>query len=63
MERRTWQEALALVHQHNWEKWEKLQDTYPVGGQRVQVPGELPDDIVEQLEDTIKSLPKVVRYA
>ena len=63
VERRTWQEALALVHQHNWEKWEKLQDTYPVGGQRVQVPGELPDDIVEQLEDTIKSLPKVVRYA
>lgn len=64
VERRTWQEALALVHQHNWQKWELLQHKYPLeGGQRRQTPGDLDDAVVEQLQETINSLPPVTRYA
>jgi len=60
---RTWQEALKAVHKHCWEKWMELKATYPLGaGQDEQVPGEIPDSVLEQLKPTIDSLPAITRY-
>ena len=59
-----WKEALKLVHDHNWSKWLLLQGTYPLQpGQRLQTPGEIDDEVFDMLEETIKSLDEVVRYA
>ena len=63
-DRREWKEALKLVHDHNWSKWLLLQGTYPLQpGQRLQTPGEIDDEVFDMLEETIKSLGEVVRYA
>ena len=58
-----WQECLREVHSHNWQKWNLLKMQYPLEpDQPEQVPGQVPQDIMEQLRPTVQSLGEVVRY-
>ena len=56
---RTWQEALAEVHEWMWNKWSAL----PVGVQRPvspegpQVPGYIAADLLMQLQRAVDSMP------
>ena len=48
--RRTWKQALAEVHEHCWRKWQLVKATNPlIGGQVEQVPGEIPEEVIELL--------------
>ena len=56
--RRTWKQALAEVHEHCWRKWQLVKATNPlIGGQVEQVPGEIPEEVIELLVPVVKSLP------
>jgi hypothetical protein len=58
-----WKEVLKKVHTRCWEKWQLVADKYPLApGKEAQVPGEVPADVMEALEEKIQSMPPVVRY-
>ena len=51
------------VHRHNWEKWALLKVQYPLEpGCAEQVPGQIPEEIYEQLKNTAEGLGSVRRY-
>ena len=56
--KRTWEEAIALVHRFNWEKWQLLADSNPLpAGVTQQVPGSVPQDVLDGLRPIIAKLP------
>ena len=58
-----WKEVLKKVHSRCWEKWQLVADKYPLApGKEAQVPGEVPADVMEALEEKMHSMPPVVRY-
>ena len=59
---RSWQDALALVHKFNWEKWGLVRhdDGHSLpDGVQAQVPGSVSDDVLAALAPIIASLPPV----
>ena len=61
-QRRTWQEALSIVHKWCWEKWELVQDRHPLPpGKQAQKPGEVSSKALEDLAPIIRDLPEVKR--
>lgn len=63
---RTWRNALIEVHEHNWKKFRELRvqkpKLYSLGGKADQVPGQIPDSIMDMLKPTIDTMPPVKRY-
>ena len=61
---RTWKEALHEVHKWLWEKWQIVESEFPMGttGQR-QVPGEVPADVLAELEPIIRDMPAEKIYS
>ena len=63
-QRRSWQEALSMVHKWSWEKWELVQDRHPLpSGRQAQKPGEVSSKALEDLTPIIRDLPEVKRYS
>ena len=61
--RRTWEEALVLVHSHSWAKWGLLKAQYPLSpGQGEQIGGVIPQDVLDQLKVIVATLKPAVRY-
>ena len=58
----TWKQALEIVHKHTWEKWGIVQSDSPLTASSVQVPGEIPEDIVAQLQPIIEAMPSPKDY-
>ena len=64
VQKRNWQTALIEVHKHNWTKWLLVKDQFPLPpGKEEQVPGEIPQEIFDQLAPIIAGLGEVVRYS
>lgn len=62
-QKRSWEDALRLVHRHCWEKWGIIRADFPLqAGEVEQTPGHIPPDIIEALTGIIKTLPEVKRY-
>ena len=60
---RSWQEALAMVHEHNWRKWQLLKKDMPLPkGMPEQKPGHIPSKVLEDLKPIIDKLPEVKKY-
>ena len=58
-----WKEVLKKVHTRCWEKWQLVADKCPLASRKeAQVPGEVPADVMEALEEKIQSMPPVVHY-
>ncbi|CAL1147738.1 unnamed protein product, partial [Cladocopium goreaui] len=51
-----WEDALAQVHKHNWQKWALVQDENPLGeGEEAQEPGIIPQDLLDLLKGHIEA--------
>ncbi|CAE7251958.1 unnamed protein product [Symbiodinium sp. CCMP2456] len=60
----TWESALKQVHFWNWTKWEKLRQDLPLErGQQPQTPGDIPDDVLKELEKIVAELPEPKKYS
>ena len=61
-ERRGWQEALKEVHAHNWEKWDKIKDKFPLpAGVEPQVPGDISEEVLDLLKPVIADMPSLAK--
>ena len=61
-ERRGWQEALKEVHTHNWEKWDKIKDKFPLpAGVEPQVPGDISEEVLDLLKPVIADMPSLAK--
>ena len=56
-----WKTAIRQVHQHMWQKWQLIKDDNPCAVPE-QVPGEVPQDIMDSLERLVKDMPSPVKY-
>ena len=55
---RSWQEALCEVHQWLWEKWQIVEQDFPLADSCArQVPGEVPADVLEALGPIVLDMP------
>jgi hypothetical protein len=62
--KRTWQDALSLVHERNWQKWNLVKDEYLLGeGEEPQKPGVIPQELQDLLQVEIAKLGKPKTYA
>ena len=62
-QKKGWQDAIREVHAHNWKKWALVKCEYPLPPDtEEQIPGQVPQDILEQLKGTVRSLGEVIRY-
>ncbi|CAK9091627.1 Probable ubiquitin-conjugating enzyme E2 23 (E2 ubiquitin-conjugating enzyme 23) (Ubiquitin carrier protein 23) [Durusdinium trenchii] len=62
-QKRSWEDALRLVHRHCWEKWGIIRADFPLqAGEVEQTPGHIPPDIIEALTGIIKTLPEVTVF-
>ena len=56
-----WKTAIRQVHQHMWQKWQLIKDDNPCTVPE-QVPGEVPQDVMDSLERIVKDMPSPVKY-
>ena len=60
--RTSWQDAIKSVHQFNWRKWHMVKKKYPLArGAQEQVPGEIAQDLMDQLKVHIDALPPIAK--
>ncbi|CAE7679635.1 unnamed protein product [Symbiodinium sp. CCMP2592] len=59
----SWQEALREVHAWNWRKWSHLKNEAPLeAGDSEQIPGQMPADVMQDLQVVVDKLPEMKKY-
>ena len=53
----SWKSALELVHEHVWQKWKLVKDTWPCDKDE-QEPGAVPEEVFEALAPIIAAMPE-----
>ena len=57
----SWKSALELVHEHAWQKWKLVKDTWPCDKDE-QEPGPVLEEVFEALAPIIAAMPEAVKY-
>lgn len=62
-DRTLWKDSLRAVHEHCWSKWYLVRDRYPLAPSQVnQHPGQVPDDVLRDLQEHIQNLGIPTQY-
>ena len=62
-DRSNWKSKLMAVHSHCWLKWSLARDAMPLDpGSEEQIPGQIPEEIFQELGPVIAKLPTRKKY-